>query len=303
MRRLFSILLFCGLLLVQMIPLAARPAGHRGNINVVVTIKPVHSLVAAIMKGIARPALLIKSGSPHSYALKPSGARKLQQADLVIRVSRHLEEFLQRPLHALAGQARQITLDELPGLRPEQTGHHGHPPHIHIWLDPVKAQIIVREISAVLAKLDPGNAAQYQLNGKTEIRRLQELGEQMTRQLAPVTDRAFLTWHDAWRPFAERFHLKLAGSIAISPERQPGVRHLQKIQAQISRGAISCIFTEPSYKPGLAAMLVENTSARLAVLDPLGTGLEKGPELYFTLMRKNVRTLLSCLGEEHHPRP
>ncbi len=95
---------------------ATQPAWADGP-SVVATIKPVHSLTAAVMDGVAEPALLIRSGgSPHTYALRPSEARALESADVVIWVGEALESFLERPLETLASDARIVTLSEADGL-------------------------------------------------------------------------------------------------------------------------------------------------------------------------------------------
>ena len=87
------------------------------EIDVVASIKPVHSLVAGAMEGIGKPALLVKgTGSEHSYSLRPSEARALEQAEVVFWVGETMETFLLKPLHALAGNAKVIELWRVPGL-------------------------------------------------------------------------------------------------------------------------------------------------------------------------------------------
>ncbi len=85
--------------------------------DVVVSIKPVHSLVASIMKGVGEPALIVEgAASPHTYSLKPSNARALENADLVYWVGPGLEAFLEKPLEALPKDAKVIELEDSPGL-------------------------------------------------------------------------------------------------------------------------------------------------------------------------------------------
>ncbi|WP_417683918.1 zinc ABC transporter substrate-binding protein ZnuA [Roseibium sp.] len=85
--------------------------------NVVTTIKPVHSIVAAVMDGVATPELLIDgAASPHSFALKPSQAFKLQGADLVFWIGESLETSLAKPMASLPATARVIELADTPGL-------------------------------------------------------------------------------------------------------------------------------------------------------------------------------------------
>lgn len=85
--------------------------------NVVVSIKPIHSLVAAVMDGVGEPKLIVEgAASPHTYSLKPSNAKTLQDADVVFWVGHGLEAFLEKPLEALATKATVIELEDAKGL-------------------------------------------------------------------------------------------------------------------------------------------------------------------------------------------
>lgn len=85
--------------------------------EVVVSIKPIHSLVASIMKGVAEPSLIVEgAASPHTYTLKPSNARALENADLVFWMGPGLEAFLDKPLEALPKKAKVVELEDVPGL-------------------------------------------------------------------------------------------------------------------------------------------------------------------------------------------
>jgi zinc transport system substrate-binding protein len=85
--------------------------------NVVTTIKPVHSLAAFLMQGVGEPYLILKGAtSPHDYALKPSDASALQDADLVFWVGPQLEAFLADSLKTVAANADHVALIEAEGL-------------------------------------------------------------------------------------------------------------------------------------------------------------------------------------------
>jgi zinc transport system substrate-binding protein len=87
------------------------------DVKVVASIKPVHSLVAAVMQGVGTPDLIVEgAGSPHTYALKPSQAKQLQQADLVFWMSHDLEAFLEKSIDGIATKAVSIPLMESHGL-------------------------------------------------------------------------------------------------------------------------------------------------------------------------------------------
>ncbi|WP_435190063.1 metal ABC transporter solute-binding protein, Zn/Mn family [Pseudothioglobus sp. nBUS_23] len=81
------------------------------EINVVASVKPVHSLVSGVMDGIGRPDLIVQgSASPHTYSLRPSQARQLEDADLVFWMGHELESFLEQPLEAIATKAHVVEL-------------------------------------------------------------------------------------------------------------------------------------------------------------------------------------------------
>jgi zinc transport system substrate-binding protein len=91
--------------------LAASASAATAEINVVASIKPVHSLVAAVMEGVGEPSLIIEgAGSPHTYAMKPSQAQMLEKADLVFWVGHELEAFLEKPLETVGANAKSVEL-------------------------------------------------------------------------------------------------------------------------------------------------------------------------------------------------
>ena len=87
------------------------------EIKVVTSIKPIHSLASYLMDGVAKPDLIVDGyASPHGFALKPSHAKMLQNADLIFWVGEDLENFLEKPLKSVAKKAEKIELIEIKGL-------------------------------------------------------------------------------------------------------------------------------------------------------------------------------------------
>ena len=87
------------------------------DIKVVASIKPIHSLASYLMDGVAKPDLIVDGyASPHGFALKPSHAKMLQNADIVFWVGEDLENFLEKPLSSIAKKAEKIELLEVKGL-------------------------------------------------------------------------------------------------------------------------------------------------------------------------------------------
>ena len=81
------------------------------EIKVVATIKPIHSLASYLMDGVGKPDLIVDGyASPHGFALKPSHAKMLQDADIIFWVGEDIENFLEKPLNTIAKKAENIEL-------------------------------------------------------------------------------------------------------------------------------------------------------------------------------------------------
>ena len=111
----------------------ASPAAADAAVRVVASIKPVHSLVSAVMAGVGEPHLVIRGAvSPHTFSMRPSDAAMLENARVIFLIGESLETSLARPIDTLAGNARVIALSEAQGLvrRPLRGGGtfeaHGH---------------------------------------------------------------------------------------------------------------------------------------------------------------------------------
>lgn len=301
-----------GLFVIGWLAVGSLPSPSLSAPKVVTTIPPVHSFAAMVMEGVGYPDLLLDGGeTPHSYALRPSQSRMLSNADVVVRVGDSLEGFLRKPLRALAGEARVVTLDRLKGMTvhsnrgahdDDHDGHRHHHDHgrgtdPHLWLNTVNAVAAVTEIGRILSVLDPENAPLYAGNAARASIRLRALKMEIEQLVSPVRDRPYFVFHDAWQYFEREFRLRGGGAIAVSPERKPGARRLSRIRARIRSSGARCVFAEPQFPPALVKTVIRGTSAKISLLDPLGAGLTRGPGLYLELMRKLAKGLVSCLNE------
>lgn len=296
-------------------PAAATP-------KVLVSIKPVHSLVAAVMQGAGAPDLLIDgAASAHAYALKPSDARKIASADLIFIVGGGLENYLDAPLHNLS-RAELVALSMVPGVKRLEArrgglwnqahadghdhdgdGHDGHDHgHLtfdpHMWLDPMNAVAMVRAIARTLQTADPAHGSLYQANAAREIAMLDGLDRALRAQLAPVRGRGYLVFHDAYAYFEARYGLKSLGAVTIAPDRPVGPHRIGELRRQIAAKGAHCLFREPQFPPKLIATLTEGSTIRVGVLDPLGASLANGPDLYPALLRGLADSLRRCLDDK-----
>jgi len=289
--------------------------GRAEPLQVAASIKPIHSLVAGVMADIGTPALLVSgAASPHTYALKPSEAQKVANADVIFYVGPQFELFLRKPLKTV--NAKVLPLGDLPQVlrRPVRAGglwergfaavpaedadtdHHHGDTDAHVWLDVQNAVVMVNAIADALSQADSYNADRYRRNAGTVIARLDRLDSDLGAMLLPVADRPFFVFHDAYQYFAKRYELYEAGTITVSPERPPGARRVAAMTSAISRIGVVCVFSEPQFESGLVDTIIAGTPARHGTLDAEGGAALPGPDHYFHLMRDLGTGLAGCLS-------
>jgi zinc transport system substrate-binding protein len=287
--------------------------------KVVVTIKPLHALVAQVMAGVGSPLLLVKGlSSPHTYALRPSEVRALNAADLFVRMSETVEPFTARLVRSLPTSVEVVTLQEAPRVKllsrrlhatfedhtvdGAKDHGHSHAPGAtdavdgHAWLDPDNAVAMVERIEQALSAKDPAHAAIYKANADALRSKLEALAAELGRYLAPIASRPYIVFHDATQYLEHRYRLNVVGSISVSPEVPASGKRLTELRRKIDQLGAVCVFAEPQFDARLVDNLIEGTTARSGTLDPEGGRLEPGPELYFALMRQLASDLKGCLA-------
>ena len=156
--------------------LSFNNVGAQSTPNVVVSIKPIHSIVSALMEGVSRPQLLLESSdSAHTFHLKPSQLNLLSNADLVITIGDGFETGLKKTLrnikvgsHIVASEIdglhlydfRNVDINE---MNKDEKEKHEHTDHdLHLWLDIDNMQKTAQYISEKLIKIDPNNSNTYE---------------------------------------------------------------------------------------------------------------------------------------------
>ena len=288
--------------------------------NVVVSLKPIHSLVAGVMGEAGQPRLLLKgAASPHTYQMRPSDARALAEADLIVWIGEPMETFLHRAIENLGSRSRVVTLHEVPGIRllrnreggiwedddheePHVDEHEGHGHehdefNMHLWLDPDNAGRIVDTVADALGFLDPARPAIWRANAAATRKRIADLHASLEARLTPVRGRAFVAFHDAYQYFERAYGLNGKGAVAVDPARAPSAKRLVELRGALAEHEIRCVFTEPQFEPDLVRTVIEGSHVRTAVLDPIGAGAKAGPDAWIEIMRGLGDAMVGCLGK------
>lgn len=177
----------------------------------------------------------------------------------------------------------------------DHAGHaHGaHDPHA--WLSVDNGATWLNAIAAKLSATDPDNAGAYFANAAAGREELIALSAEINAILDPVRERNFIVFHDAYQYFEAAFDFPASGAISVSDAADPSPGRIAEIQGRVAAQDVSCVLSEPQFDPGIVAAVMEGSEARAGVLDPLGSDLEPGPQLYTTMLRNLAKALAECL--------
>ncbi|QIE46231.1 zinc ABC transporter solute-binding protein [Pseudohalocynthiibacter aestuariivivens] len=311
--------------------LAMSLPAHADTPRVATDILPVQSLVAMVMEGVGTPDLIVQPGaSPHGYALRPSDARALQEADLVFWMGPALTPWMLDAINTLGEDAQVTSLLDVDATElfhfregaslemedahadhddhedhEEEHGDHadddGHDDHDHsgvdphAWLDPHNAIAWIDLIAFRLVQNDPKNAAIYVQNAKTAQAMIETVSAEVAAELSPLRGRPYIVFHDAYQYFERHFAIPAAGSISLSDASKPSPARLAEIRHIITETGALCVFSEAQFNPGLVATVMEGTDARTALLDPIGAEQTPGADLYPALLRAMAARMMECL--------
>ena len=303
------------------------------EIKVVTSIKPIHSLASYLMDGIGKPGLIVDGyASPHSFSMKPSHAKMLQNADIVFWIGEDMENFLKKPLSSIAKKAEKIELMEVKGLNIlkfrernifEEHNHDDHDDHAkkeddhddhdhddhakkeddhddhahgdydsHIWLDPMNAKVILNKMAEHLIENDTENASKYKNNLKKALKEIDTLTIQVMTELNKSV--SSIVFHDAYQYFEKRFNVNILGAFTVNPDIMPGAEQLAEIREIIEHDKVACVFSEPQFNPDIINAVAKDMKIKTGVLDPLGATLDPGKNLYFDLIKNMSLSFKGC---------
>ena len=278
--------------------------------KVLVSVKPVHSLVAQVMQGIGEPDLLLSGTvSPHTYAMRPSDSRKLHAADVVFWVGPSLETFLFKALSIIKSDTQVIALTQQTGINLVKTrsshlhGHNDETQNVaeheinpHIWLDPINAKSIVKIAVSALSEIDPENGLIYRKNGDDAIARLTVLDNELRDLLNPIIRKSYVVFHDAYQHFEKHYGLNSIAAVTVDAGKTPGAKGIVELKKLIVENKVKCIFAEPQFEPKIIKTITEDSDTEIGTLDSLGAAIDSGPAAYEQIMRKLADSLLTCLN-------
>ncbi len=307
MRKLLLAALLAALLLA--LPSCTPPA-EDARLMVVCTTYPIYLFASAVAEGVDGVSVeRLDTGSTsclHDYTLSIGDMKKLDRADIIAVNGAGLEEFLEDALETSSAQVIDCSegVELLENLshhheEGEEDGHdHGHwDPHY--WMDPRRAEQMVRNLAAGLSELDPDRQEVYAQNSagaqtlllardNTARELVEEYGTKRgTKALG------LITFHDGFQYFADAYGLTLLAAIEEEAGSEASAHEIVEITQLVREYEIPVIFTEVNGSDATAAAIARETECQIAQLNMLMDGPDNSIGNYLSGITENAAVIIN----------
>jgi zinc transport system substrate-binding protein len=277
---------------------APSPLEHA---DFVVTIPPLQLILQEITGDAASVACILPPGaSPHTYELRPSTARLLENAKAVFYADDSIDGWAARlapgrihPVFAMVPEnlRRELHVEHHHGEA--TSGAEPHTINAHFWSDPVVVQAIVPGLVASLAKLDPANAETYSTNATQFLKVLETLDAEFKAAPAPLGGYALVAFHPSWCYFFERYGIEVGAYVEPFPGKEPTPQTIQQLKQDLKGAKRHIVLSEVQLPAKSAEVLAETLGAQIAVIDPMGGQVDRST--YADLLRYNAARVREAL--------
>jgi ABC-type Zn uptake system ZnuABC Zn-binding protein ZnuA len=268
-----------------------------GRVAVVTTTTVFADLVRSIGGDrVVVDSLVPRGGDVHTFDPRPSDARRIDDAHLVVANGLGLDDWLAKLAKDTGTEARIVQLaDSVPSNR--YIVEDGIP-NPHLWLDPDAASAYGRAVAAALTEVDPDHAATYEANRTAFDGKLHDLKVWGTSLVAalPQDRRTLISFHDALPYFARAFGLTIAGVIVKAPGQDPSASDIGALVDAIRASRARVVVSEAQFSDKLARTVAAETGATI-VTDIYDDTLGDPPvDTYIGLVRYDLDRLVAALN-------
>lgn len=285
------------------LPLILCGCSQREYAQVAATTLPVYEFTSRLCEGtdISVSRLVTESVSClHDYSLNVEQVKAVEAAEIVVLSGAGMEEFMDdlpdgKPsIDASSGIA--LTEPEEHSHDHDQTkeksheGHH-HEEDPHIWLSPSNASVMAANICAGLTEQYPAYADTFAANLEVLLSDLDELQTYGETQLADLSCRDLITFHDGFAYFADAFDLEIVEAVEEESGSEASAAELIALIEEVRHHNLPAIFTETNGSTSAASVISRETGAAIFCLDMVMSG-----DSYFDAMYHNIDTIKEALG-------
>jgi zinc/manganese transport system substrate-binding protein len=322
--------------------LAAPATAAPKQVSVVTTL----NVLAAIAKAVGGDrvtvlALAKPTQDPHTLVAKPTYKLAAKNADLFIELGLELDKWgsavtdasgnpdIQTGQKGRVVASEGIETKELPATLSKAWGDIHPSGNPHVWLDPVNAKQLAKNIVAGLVRVDPGSKAVYEANlkafdgkiddalyghalveeyGASKLERLSRRNELIDylkakntygklggwlKKAEPLRGLKIITYHKTWKYFCDRFGIEIRGEIEEKPGIPPSQDYLAALIKKVKAEGIKVLFIDTIYPVKDGQYIAGKTEAKI-VASPIDVGGAPGTDDYFALINTLVDRVVAA---------
>jgi len=272
----------------------------------VTTIHPFKEIMQSVVAERGEVVALLPPGaSPHTYELRPSDIRKVEQADAVFYGAANLDSWAMKfdsrnkiELVQLIPEEFVIHFSGQEGAAEHEESASSHQHHAgaidpHFWTDPLTINALLPALVSKLCELDPSGADSYKKNAMLFSERLVLLSKQISEKMAPFRGMPIMLSHPFFQYYLKRYGLTTVALIESNPGKEPTPREIKQFIRIVNSEKVRLIFTHPQLPDRAAKLVAEATSVKIVELDPLG-GVA-GRQNYDELLLYNTQKIVEAL--------
>ena len=269
--------------------------------QVAATTLPVYEFTSRLCEGtdITVTRLVTENVSClHDYSLNVRQVKAAAAAELIVISGAELEEFMEDILSGKAtiDASNGIVLSEATTVHEHEHGHeheheHDHEEDPHIWLSPANARIMAENICEGLCSQYPACSGIFRQNLTALIADLDALEAYGQAQLATLSGRDLVTFHDGFGYFADAFGLQILEAVEEESGSEASAQELKHLITVVQEHDLSAIFIEANGSVSAADVISRETGAKVYALDMAMSG-----DSYFDAMYHNIHTIKEAMG-------
>jgi ABC-type Zn uptake system ZnuABC Zn-binding protein ZnuA len=303
--KLFQLLLIIPV--IGMFCPGAMPA-NAAKIRIVATLTDLADYARAVGGDLAEVhSLATGVEDTHGVPMKPSFVPMMNRADLLILVGFECEHaFLPGLLEASKNPRIQrdrsgyvdCSKGIIPRDVPKSTEHYAGDVHPygnpHYMLDPVLAKTAIENIYNALVAFAPQYQAEFTRNRNAYLAKLNAKIAEWEKEAKPLKGVKFVSYHEHWPYFAERFGMDYFGTIELRPGIDPTPRHIEELIANMKAEHVPIVVREPQFPEKVPRRIAQQTGATMITL-PIMPGGVPGTETYIKMMDYIVHTMVAAV--------
>jgi len=244
-------------------------------------------------------------GDPHKYRARPSDARMVQTADLILVNGLTFEGWIKELIANSGTKASVITITE--GIEPISSLEYENSSDPHAWMNVAHGKVYIRNMYNALIELMPEKKGQITANYERYKKELTELDQNIQKEInkIPESQRVLITSHDAFQYFGQRYGLKLEAIMGISTEAEAQTSDIMRVSKAIKENNVPAIFIESTINPKMLKQIASDNKVAIGgelFADSLGDENSEGAT-YKDMMWHNTTTIANALSKIPEAKP